>query len=251
MKLGKLPHTEDKRDLLFSSYRETAVTLPTPPKAFGYGALVGQSSWGMLGNDRAGDCVWASAAHQTMLWNAAEKNQVTQFSSESVLSDYSKVTGYDPVTGANDNGTEIRTALKYRQKTGILDANGQRHKIGAYVALDPTNTTQMLEALYLFGIVEIGIQFPSYAMDEFNQGKAWTYRAQHTIEGGHDIPLVARPSTTYLQLVTWAKMIKASNSFIKHFCDEAWAIISPEFLTSGTSPLGFNLTQLTQDLAAL
>jgi hypothetical protein len=25
--------------------------------------------WGMLGNDHYGDCVWAGAAHETMLWN--------------------------------------------------------------------------------------------------------------------------------------------------------------------------------------
>lgn len=248
LRLGKLPFIHDSRDFQWARYREPGVTLPTHPVTFGYGKQI--SAWGMLGNDRAGDCVWASAAHQTMLWNVVNKRTVP-FSDASVLSDYSAVTGYDPVTGANDNGTVIRDALSYRRKTGILDANGNRHTIGAYVSLQPGNINQLLEALYLFGIVEIGIQFPSYAMDQFHQGKAWTYRPNPEIIGGHDIPLVARPSSRYLQLVTWARMISASNLFIKNFCDEAWVIISPEFLNGGLSPLGFNMAQLQADLNAL
>lgn len=250
LKLGKKPATHDKRDLLFSDYREPGA-LPPHPNSYGFGNLIPKNSWSMLGNDKAGDCVWASAAHQTMLWNAAVKAPVTLFTEESVLSDYSAVTGYDPISGANDDGTNIRDALKYRQKTGILDGAGQRHKIGAYVALEPGNHEQILEALFLFGIVELGIEFPDYAMDQFDSGKAWTVRPGGSIEGGHDIPIVRRPNRSNNSIVTWAKMIEMSDGFFKKFCDESWTIISPEFLANNVTPGGFNMQQLQADLAAL
>jgi hypothetical protein len=37
-------------------------------------------------------------------------------------------------------------------------------------------------------------------------------------------------------------------SFWDHYCDEAYCIISPDFLVGGTTPAGFDLTALQQDL---
>jgi hypothetical protein len=40
--------------------------------------------------------------------------------------------------------------------------------------------------------------------------------------------------------------------FLEHYVDEAWAIVSPDFLdATGQSPQGFNLAQLTADLAQI
>lgn len=256
LQLGKTPATHDHRDLTFAKYRDPEVKLP---KVFGYGKLI--DSWEMLGNgpdpempadfEGAGDCVWAMAAHTTMLRSRAAgtgpNGGPIPFTTRGVLNDYSKATGYNPVTGANDNGTDMRVALKYRQKTGIIDANGKRHKIGAYVALEPGNLTQMLEALYYFGATEIGIEFPSYAMDQFNQHKPWAVKTGGQIEGGHAIPIVLNP----YQVVTWARLQPVTAGFLTKFCDEAWAVISPEFLKAGKAPNGFDLAQLQTDLANL
>ena len=58
-KLGKVPARPDAVKLKFSSYINTN-QLPTPPASFGHENLI--QSWGMLGNDQYGDCVWAGAA---------------------------------------------------------------------------------------------------------------------------------------------------------------------------------------------
>lgn len=248
LRLGKRPATPDRRDLLFANYRESPIGLP---KTFGYGHLV--KDWQMLGNGPdpqmpasfkgAGDCYWAGTAHQVMVWAAAAGAKVPTFKTVDVLAAYAS-TGYDPRTGAGDNGTDVRKGLGYVQKTGLVDASGVRHKIGAYVALEPGNLTQLREALYLFGAVGIGIQFPSYAEDQFAAGKSWSYRSGGSIEGGHYIPVVLNP----LQVVTWGQLQKMTASFYSHLCDEAWAIISPDFLHNGKSPAGFDLAQLTADL---
>jgi hypothetical protein len=44
-KLGKLPATEDSRDLMFAKYA-TPAKLPTPPAQFGHETLFGAKDWG-------------------------------------------------------------------------------------------------------------------------------------------------------------------------------------------------------------
>ncbi|HJZ73307.1 MAG TPA: hypothetical protein VKE51_16300 [Vicinamibacterales bacterium] len=263
-KLGKKPATYDSRDLLFAKYR-TSEPLPSHPKHFGHEKLVAAQGWQMLGNGPdntvapgftgAGDCVFAGGDHETMLWTI-EGGQPATFTGANAIHDYSAVTGYNPhapvdPNGENptDQGTNVRDALKYRQKTGLIDAKGTRHRIGAYVALEVGNLNQLLEALYLFGIVGIGIEFPESAMDQFDQGKPWSVVAGAKIAGGHYIPLVAYRQM--LECVTWGRIQKVTSSFYSKYCDEAWAILSPEMLASGKSPEGFDLAQLQSDLNAL
>jgi hypothetical protein len=256
-KLGKKPATYDKRDLQFAHYRTTA-PLPPHPKQFGHEKLVAASAWQMLGNgpdntvsqgfQGAGDCVFAGGDHETMLWTL-EGGAPAQFTGANAISDYSAVTGYNPKNPKSDQGTDVRQALKYRRSTGLIDAAGKRHKIGAYLALEPGNTDHLLEALYLFGVVGIGIQFPDSAMDQFNAGKPWSVVQGARIEGGHYVPLVAKRSN--LECVTWGRIQPMTSQFYAKYCDEAWAILSPEMLKSGKSLEGFDLGQLQTDLNAL
>jgi hypothetical protein len=261
LKLGKRPATYDKRDLLFARYR-TSEPLPSHPKYFGHEQLVGPKAWQMLGNGPdstvskgfggAGDCFFAGGAHETMLWNLETGNSV-KFTGANCIADYSAVTGYDPhapldAMGENptDKGTDSRVGLKYRQQTGLKDAKGKRHKIGAYVALELGNMNELLEALYLFGVVGIGIRFPDSAMNQFNAGQPWSVVPGPAPTGGHYIPLVA--NRNLLEVVTWGCIQKMTPQFYQTYCDEAWAILSPEMLKGGKSLEGFDLAQLQADL---
>ena len=205
------------------------------PKHFGHEKLVGAHAWQMLGNGPdnsvssgfkgAGDCVFAGGDHETMLWNL-EREKTVKFVGANAIKDYAAVTGYDPKApldahGDNptDLGTNTRTALSYRRKTGLIDAAGKRHKIGAYVALELGNMEQLLEALYLFGVVGIGIKFPDSAMDQFNAGKPWSVVAGPAPTEGHYIPLVAY--RTNLECVTWGRVQQMTPQFYKTYCDEA------------------------------
>jgi len=264
LKLGKKTATYDKRDLLFAQYR-TAAALPSHPKHFGHEKLVEANAWQMLGNgpdntvsngfNGAGDCVFAGGDHETMLWTL-ESGAPATFTGANSITDYRAVTGYDPnapldAQGNNptDQGTNTRDALKYRQDTGLIDAAGNRHKIGAYIALELGNMDQLLEALYLFGVIGIGIKFPGSAMDQFNAGKPWSVVPGPDPTEGHYIPLVAY--RTNLQCVTWGRIQEMTSQFYKTYCDEAWAILSPEMLKTGKSLEGFDLAQLQDDLKAL
>jgi hypothetical protein len=260
VKLGKKPHTPDARDLRFATYRTTA--LPPLPATWGYdGASIGipVDGWGMLGNDQWGDCVWAGACHEHILDTRVAGTPAT-FTDADALGAYSAVTGFNPAAGPSgsnptDQGTDVRTALKYRQKTGIRDAAGRVHKIAAYLALDVDRLksgdfTEVDEAAYLFGQVGLGIEFPDSAMTQFNERKEWSYVAGSQVDGGHYIPLVAKRK--HLEIVTWGRVVACTQAFFEHYLDEAWAIITADWLdAAGKSPQGFDLAQLDADLAAL
>jgi hypothetical protein len=246
-KLGRKPSPPDSRDLQFANYRTTA--LPALPASWGYDNIIAPNGWGMLGNDSVGDCVWAGAAHEHMLETIVTGKPAT-FTAEGVLSDYSACTGFDPQDPSTDQGTDPRTAMKYRQKTGIIDAAGKRHKIAAYLALDPHNLTQLEEACYLFGSVGLCWNLPESAQTEFQADKEWTYVPDSPIEGGHYTPLFAK--RRHLELCTWSRIVPFTEAFAAHYLDAAWTTISVDWLEqNGTTVQGFDLQQLLADQAAL
>jgi len=247
MKLGKKPFIGDKRDLVFKNYT-IATVLPTRPKIFGHYNLI--SNWGVLGNDSVGDCTCAGADHETMLWTL-EGGKPAAFTSQNTISDYSAITGYTPSDPNTDQGALVRDVLLYRQKTGMIDADSKRHKIGAFLVLDQKDVDEVLEATYLFNAVGIGILFPQSAMEQFYANQPWTVVKGSRIKGGHYVPIFGY-DLNYIYCVTWGKIQKMDYNFFKTYCDEAWAILSQEFLNGqGLSPEGFNLDQLQADLNAI
>jgi hypothetical protein len=251
--LGKNPATDDPRDLLLAKYVEP--TLPEQvPAEFGHEGLFPQKGWGMLGNDQWGDCAWAGPAHETMLLSK-EGGHPAAFTTEGVLSDYSAVTGFNPNAGPSgqnptDKGTNVRQVLGYRRGTGIVDASGARHQIGAFVKLQPGNLEHIMQALYLFQVVGIGLRFPEFAMEQFNHGEPWDVVAGAPEPNeGHYVCCVGK--RTNINVVTWGALQQMTVPFFEKYCDEAWAYISVEDIQNGKSPDGFDLKQLERDLAAV
>lgn len=258
LKLGKRPFVPDSQDLHFRTYLRTE-QLPAAPLNFGHEYILDSGDWSMFGNgpdsevsvgfEGCGDCVFAGAAHETLLWTA-ESGVMAVFSGKDVVADYSAVTGYDSANPATDSGTDVRTALKYRKDVGIVDAFGERHKIDAFVSLTPGNLAELRSALWLFGAIGIGINLPQSAMDQVNSGEPWTVVPNSPSLGGHYVPLVGQRDGM-LECVTWGQLQKLSLDFYTTYCDEAWAILSTEMLSNGRSLEGFDLAQLQQDLAQL
>jgi hypothetical protein len=259
LRLGKTDHVHDPRDLLFARYVHALPALPVGP--LGHDTLLPADGWQMLGNgpdptvaadfEGAGDCVWAGSAHETMLWNL-EAGVTVDITADNALSDYSAVTGYKIGDESTDNGTNVRDAMTYRMKTGIVDAAGNRHKIGAFVALAAGDLNQIQQAVYLFSAASIGIQFPTTAMDQFNKGKPWDVVRGAKIEGGHYIPGVRwDPTLLMYKIVTWGQEQLVTPRFLATYMDEGYAALSNEMLTGGKTLDGFDTDALKSDLAAL
>jgi hypothetical protein len=249
LKLGKLPAAPKPTDFKFSAFT-AGIQLPNVPSRFGHGKAY--SDWKMLGNDQYGDCVWAGAAHEHMLFNKVIQHQDVVFDDQSVLGDYSAVTGFDPSDQNTDQGTNVHDALSYRRKTGVADASGNRHQIGAYVALDPKNWDHLEQAAYIFGAVGIGFEFPRSAMEQFNNGEPWDVVEGSPIEGGHYVPVVGSiDSPNQATCITWGKRQTFTRAFYEKYNDESWAYITPEELHDGAGFHGFDMDKLNQFLAQL
>lgn len=250
LKLGKGVARHDPRALLLASYLTPA--LPTPPASFDLTTKVG-SSWGMMDNDQLGDCTCAAAGHLIMEWTANAQAQMVTPTDQQIVEAYSAITGYNPTTGSNDNGAVEVDVLNYWRQSGIAG-----HLIGAYMALEPSNHSHIMDSVYIFGGCYIGMQLPISAQAQTQNHQPWSVPPGGAIGdgkpgswGGHAVPVMAYDSRG-VTVVTWGALQIMTWSFWEAYCDEAYAILSMDYLSGQkTTPQGFNLTQLQADLADL
>jgi len=246
MKLGKSSPVHDPRTLLLADYL-TPETLPAAPAKYTYAKNIKSKAWGMMGNDKIGDCTCAAAGHLIMEWTDDNGALVTP-TDQQIIAAYSAITGYNPVTGKNDNGAVEATVLKYWRKTGIAG-----HKILAYAALEPKNHSHITLSTYLFGGCYIGLELPVTAQTQ----KVWSVppggaRGQGAPGswGGHAVPVIGYDSH-HITVITWGAIKKMTWSFWDAYCDESYAIISSDFAGTKPAPNGFDLAALQQDLKVI
>lgn len=247
MRLGKLEPKEDPRTLRMAAYLEPAA-LPPIPEGFTVASL---RSWPMYGNDALGDCTLAAAGHMIQAWSHAAGHARTP-----ALSTVERAyweTGSPPSAsgaagGPTDTGRVELDVLNYWRARGV-----GKDKIAAYVAIDPKDQAHMQAAIYLFGGVYAGLSLPISAQ----QQKVWDVVPplvgpnRPGSWGGHAVPFIAYDKDG-LTAVTWGAEMKATWRFNSAYTDEAYAIISQDWLTkAGESVQGFDLAALTADLAAL
>src|SRR5579863_2662085 len=250
LKLGKLPPRRDPRTLMLASYITGA--LPAPPASFDLTAKVG-ASWGMMDNDQIGDCTCAAAGHLLMEWTANAGKKMFTPTDKQIVAAYSAITGYNPTTGANDNGAVEIDVLNYWRQSGIAG-----HKIGAYVATEPANHNDIMDAVCVFEGCYIGLGLPISAQAQVQNHQPWSVPPGGTTGdgapgswGGHAVPIVAYDARG-VTCVTWGALQVMTWTFWEAYCNEAYAIISPDYLNGKQqAPSGFNLDQLQEDLADL
>ena len=249
LKLGKQLARHDPRTLLLASYVTPA--LPAPPPQHDLTAKI--HSWGMMENDQLGDCTCAAAGHLIMEWTANAGKKMVKPTDKQIVAAYSAITGYNPATGANDNGAVEIDVLNYWRQSGIA-----KHKIGAYVALEPSNHIHIMDSVYIFEGCYIGLQLPVSAQAQVQNHQPWsvppggpTGDGKPDSWGGHAVPVVAYDQRG-VTVVTWGALQTMTWSFWEAYCDEAYAILSTDYLDDKQqSPAGFNMQQLQADLSDL
>jgi hypothetical protein len=238
-KLGKAPPRVDVRTLSLARYVDRT-KLPTPPKLYDGTQHVGD--WPMYANDRLGDCTCAAAGHMIESWTAASRGAATEVAERSVVTAFEHVKIVDPQTG--EEGAVELDVLNYWRKRGIA-----RHKIGAYAKVPVYDHLVVRTAAYLFGGLYIGLSLPVTAQRQ----KVWDFTgslrgpAAPGSWGGHAVNVV-RYDPTGLTCVTWGMLQEMTWAFWDRYCDEAYAIISTDFLEHGEAPNGFDLAALKADL---
>jgi len=92
--------------------------LPTVPAQYFYAKNIGATAWGMMDNDKIGDCTCAAAGHLIMEWTDDNGALYTP-ADQDIVNAYAAITGYNPATGQNDNGASETSVLNYWRSTGI------------------------------------------------------------------------------------------------------------------------------------
>lgn len=235
-KLGRLPNDPAKPRLrlaLTASASGSADWLSRVP------------SYPMYGNDRIGDCTCAAAGHMLQAWTAYASAEVT-VPDDAVLSAYEAVSGYNPATGANDNGAVMQDVLGYWRKIGIGG-----HKILAFAQIDHTNPAQVRAAIEAFGGLYVGVNFPASAMTQFDQHQPWTVVAGSQIEGGHAIHVGAYTGAE-LTCVTWGALQGLDQSWWNQYVEEAWVVVTQDWIAAnGRTPAGEAVAALGADFTRL
>jgi hypothetical protein len=214
------------------------------------------SSWPMYKNDVCGDCTVAAMLHaiSSMTAFSGVVPGGAMFTDTEALKIYTAVSGYNPVTGANDNGATLASVCKYMVKTGAVDVNGRVHKLAAWAEVNAyTNLRLLKRVANAFGSAYLAIMCPYSAIDQFDAGQPWTFVPGSQIDGGHAIPLQYSAVNTGTMddetIVTWGAEQKMNEAFALNYLAEAVAIVSADDVNvqSGTNPVGLNLTQLVTD----
>lgn len=239
-KLGKLPVRLDVRTLRLARYVDHT-KLPPPPVELDLARHV--ADWPMYGNDRIGDCTIAAAAHMIEAWTAASRAHPVEVSEPTVLRVFDAVKVVDPRTG--EAGAVELDVLRYWRKNGVGG-----HRIGAFAGISLHDVTLVRTGAFLFGGLYIGLALPVTAQAQEVWDWTGTLRgpAKPGSWGGHAVDVVGYDPEG-LTVVTWGRLKRMTWRFWERYVDEAYCLLSPDFLRRNKAPNGFDLAALKMDLA--
>ena len=254
-----------KRNIVFGRKRPVAlgphlraskylVNLPAPPAICSYTSAASQALAQMYGNDSLGDCVIAGGYHIVGVetGNAGKQFIATQ---KQILADYSAIGGYVPNDPSTDNGCDEPTALNYWQNHGFADGT----KILGWLAVDPSNLTQVQQVLWLFENLMFGVELPDAWVNPFPSasGFSWGVAGTPDPENGHCF-VGAGYNSAGVQIDTWAMVGTITWAALQKYCassagGELYVMITPEQLAKGQTkaPNGFAWSDLITDFNTL
>jgi hypothetical protein len=261
-KLGKKAPKIDERTLQLVNYMP--VVIPATPRLRYWSRAM--TNVGIVLNDKLGICAIATIVHMIQNFTANAGRQII-ISDAEALKVYSYISGYDPnaqldAKGENptDTGCCVLDVLKYWKKYGIVDVDGNVHKILAFAQVDPTNLDQCRIGINVFEGLYLGLALPKF-IDELPEKALWTPDSKlMTPEdllagglGGHAVPaLDFDQDQGQIDNCTWGYMQGMSDEFFTNYTDEAYIVVTQDQVDAkGLNPLGIDLKALLSDMAAV
>jgi len=252
-KLGRQLRSYDSR-IPHLSALVAGQTLPPPPPAADYSAKLSQPL-GMMLNDALGDCTCAAVYHAIQVWTANSDSTMLTEPDADVRQLYIQACGYNPrVPGEGPGGNEQKVLTYLLNKGAPMGPAGkQRHKIAAFIEVDPRNLDDVKRTINDCGLAYIGFNVPQFIMPA---GKpplsVWSVQsANTTIVGGHAVVLVGY-NATGAKVISWGQYYTMEWGFFSAYVDEVYAIADQQWIEqTGKTPGGLTLAELEQQMAAL
>ncbi len=243
VKLGKQVAHHDDRVPMLSKY---TASLPPPPATVSYDSKI--TNLGMMLNNKLGDCTCAAVGHCIQQWTAEAQKKQAIIPDADIERLYEIVGHYNPHNPKTDRGAVEINVLNY-----WLANPFEGNKLSAFCALEPKNHQDIQDAVYIFGNCYIGLQMPLSAQTQ----QVWTVPPGGTTGqgapgswGGHAVPIVAYDARG-LTCITWGALLRMTWEFWNAYCDEAYGLLSPDWVAAGKTPAGFDSQQLVTDMNEL
>lgn len=246
LRLGKGDARVDSRNLQFHNYLMKDIA-PAPLILNWYGSV---TSWGMLANDTLGNCTIASKFHDAQVAalnsTGSDSGDSCTFTDADAIKYYSLWDGYVPGDPNTDQGGVILDVLKDWHQQRLMG-----HRLFAYTSLNPSDQPNIMKAIELFGITDLGLQLPLSAQSQV--GTLWDVASGPGGEagswGGHNVTAAAYNETGPI-FITWGALQQATWKFLFAYCDEIYSLILGMTLAGKpTGFTGFSLAQLIADQA--
>lgn len=247
VKTGRLPYVHDSRTFDLSDYLNQE-NVGQVPAEYNWGKKILPDKWGTLGNLKINNCTCASAGHLIMTWtsNIGKLHRPTQ---KAIVAAYSELSGYNSETKGPGEGIEAIKVLKYWRKKGI-----DGRKISAFVKLAYKNRKQLKQAIYLYGGTYVGMNLPKSAEKQYYESKKWTVpRGGAKGEGepgswlGHAM-IITGYNKDEVRAITWGKEIIMTMDFWEAYVDEAYAVLSEDFIKNDETPTKINIEVLLRHI---
>lgn len=265
MRLGCIPSPPDARDLRLASYldpKTLRISMDMFPAATDWSEALRpdgrrvQPSTSALGNDVKGNCVFAGPAHREIVIGQITGREV-DITTQDVDDEYSARTGYDPTTGANDNGWYIREFMKAARKGPMF--NGKMAPIDAYVAVDWSNVEERAAASWLGVGTMDGFALPASAQGQkdghgrdlwFIPPGGWNANNKPGTWGNHCMWRLG-VSPFIDKTWTWGGPAWCRDDWSARCTFESWLMVSRAMLMrNGRIPAGFAYDDLMADVRA-
>jgi hypothetical protein len=240
-KLGRKAVKKDSRTLKISKY--LTPSLPAAPSSVDY--TKGITDFGVMLNNTLGNCTIAGCGHAVQIWTANAYHMIT-VPDAAILSAYEQWDGYNPSDPSTDQGGIENDVLLSWKNNGL---NG--HHILGYADPDVKNIAEIKQSIFLAGGAYIGMEVPAYIMQ--NIPAIWdlpTANQDATIEGGHCVFVCGYDENTFT-FISWGKVYKMTIAYWNKFVDEAHAVLGCGWINANKTPSGFDLDQMTADLALI
>lgn len=252
-RLGRLHRTYDPRVPHMSTLL-AGRTLAAPPAAVDYTKGM-PSNLGMMLNDTLGDCTCAAYYHALQVWSFNAGGKIQTQPDQDVEDLYILACGYNPRVGGEGPGGNEQHVLTYLLQTGApYGPKAQsKHKIAAFVEVDPRNTNDVKQTIVDCGVAYIGFNVPQFLMPPNSPPPAvWDVQNTGTnIIGGHAVVL-AGYTAQGARVISWGQYYTMTWAFFAQYVDEVYALADPTWIEKkGTSPGGLSLAELEVQMKAL
>lgn len=197
----------------------------------------------MYANDRVGDCAIASPAHLIGGWTQKAGGKPLLFTDSQIIAEYSAVSGYDPRTGANDNGCTLEDVQERWLRTGLFG-----RKVVAYAGVNAADHSTVRQGAFIFGGATIGLNMPAAWQNATGPGGVWDagngFNYRPGTWGGHAVPILGYDDR-YYYVVTWGHVQKLTPAALQTYCLGVFVNLSEDWVAANKkSPSGFDVAAL-------